>query len=111
MIITVPEPAPAKKPRTTKTGRVPSWPSTHRPASTPIRVVTRSESPISEKRTAYAPPRPGSIMADLTRPAEYIRGPRADRLAGEVSGQALDADLAARECANIAGLVRCADAE
>ena len=46
----VPAPAPRKNPIIVKTGLVPSCPSTHRPANTPIRVVTRREMPISEKR-------------------------------------------------------------
>src|SRR5438046_4707933 len=89
MIIIVPEAPPARKPMITKTGRVFNWASTHRPNSTPIRVVTRSESPISEKRAAYAAPRPGSIMADLTRPAEYSRGSGRARPSDRVSNVAL----------------------
>src|SRR3989442_11934684 len=60
-----------RKPTITKSGRVPSCSSTQRPTSTPTRVVTRSEMPISEKRAAYAQPRPGSIMGDLTKRRQY----------------------------------------
>src|SRR5438105_13275154 len=63
----------------TKTGRLPSCASTQRPASTPTRVVTRSERPISEKSAAYAQPRPGSIICGLAKPGEYTSGPRSTR--------------------------------
>src|SRR5262245_278213 len=38
---------------------------------TPTRVVTSRERPISEKRTAYAAPLPGSITRHLAKPGEY----------------------------------------
>src|SRR3954462_5779306 len=73
-IISVPAPAPRRKPTIRNRGRVPSVLSTQYPTKTPISVVTRSVTPVSEKRTRYTQPRPGAVMGDLIRPRQYSRG-------------------------------------
>src|SRR6185369_4433017 len=88
-----------RKPTIRNRGRVPSVLSTQYPTKTPISVVTRSETPISEKRTRYPQPRPGSIMGDLIRPRQYSRG----RCAGppvvgsSQDGQGVEVDAASTD--------------
>src|SRR4029077_16625086 len=98
-IISVPAPAPRRKPTIRNRGRVPSVLSTQYPTKTPISVVTRSETPISEKRMRYPQPWPGSIMGDLIRPRQYSRGRCAQPPVGRLSqeGQGVEVDAAPAE--------------